>query len=133
MCVRRQAQVAQELIHETLDLDQVAQGIRLGGANGAGIAHLGQELGDDIVVGLDLVGQQGRPEELFERVDDTVEELEREERLDIGRGRQQKEEIRMGQAEDQGRRGGVREVDEVVSRDGVFEVEGQQVACGERA
>ena len=105
--VRRQVEVAQQLVHEALHLDQVAQGVGLGGADGAGVAHLGQQLGDDIVVGLDLVGQQRCAQELLERVDRAVQELEHQQRLDLGRGRQEEEQVRMAKTENERRRVGV--------------------------
>jgi len=62
-----------------------------------------------------------------------VQELEHQQRLDLGRSGQEKEEVRMAEAEDEGRRVGVGKVDEVRARDGVLEVEGQQVVGRQRA
>ena len=123
----RQAQISEQFPHEPLHLDEIPQGIWLCCVDVAGIAHFGQELGGDIVVGLDLVGEDGCAEEFFERVDDAVDELENEEGLDLGGGCDEKEKVPMCKAEDEGGRVRVGEVDEVRSRRGMFEEEGQQV------
>lgn len=122
-----QAQVSEQLAHEAFHLDQVAQGIWLCRVDVAGIAHLGQELGGDIVAGLDLLGVEGGAEEVFERVDDAVEELEHEQRLDLGRRGDEEKEVGMDEAEDEGGRVGIREVDEVRSWGWVVEEEGQKM------
>jgi len=73
------------------------------------------------------VGQQRRPEEFLEGIGKAVEELESKQRLEVGRGGQKKEEIGMGEAEDEGWGVGVGEVDEARSRGRVGEVKGQEV------
>lgn len=57
MIIRGEVQVPEELSHEAFYLDQVAQRIGFCCVDGAGIAHLCEKLGHDIVVALDLVGQ----------------------------------------------------------------------------
>jgi hypothetical protein len=79
------------------------------------------------------VGQERRAQELLEGVDDAVQELEDQEWFDLGRGRQEEEEVRMAETENERRWVGVGQVDEVRAGGGVVEVEGQQVACRERA
>ena len=79
-----QVQVPKKFPHKAFDFDQIAQRIRLCGIDSAGIAHLGQELGRDIVVVLDLVRQQRGAKKILERIDDAVEELEDEKGLDLG-------------------------------------------------
>jgi len=80
----RQVQVPKKFPHEAFDFDQVAQCIWLCRIDSAGIAHLGQELGRDIVVVLNLVRQQRRAKKILERIDDAVEELQDEKGLDLG-------------------------------------------------
>jgi hypothetical protein len=70
------------------------------------------------------VGQQGRPQELLKGIDDPVQELQHEERLDLGRRGHEKEEVCVSKAEDEGRRVCVGEIDEVRPWYRVFEVEG---------
>lgn len=55
--VRWEVQVPEELPHEAFHLNQVAQRIGFGRIDSAGVAHLCEKLGHDIVVALDLVGQ----------------------------------------------------------------------------
>ena len=57
MNIRGEVQVSEELPHEAFHLNQVAQGIGFCSVDGAGIAHLCEKLGYDIIVALDLMGQ----------------------------------------------------------------------------
>lgn len=79
------------------------------------------------------MGQEGRAEEFFEGIDDSVEEFEDEEGFDFGRGCHEEEEVCVGEAEDEGCGVGVWEVYEVWAGDGVLEVEGQQVCRRQRS
>lgn len=115
-----QVDAPQELAHPPLRLDNLSQGVGLGGAYGSSIAHLDEELGDDIVVVLDLDGEERGANELLERIDDTVQELEHQQRLDLGGGCREVEEVRVREAEDEGRWVCAREVDEVRSGRGVL-------------
>lgn len=106
-----QVDATKQLPHPALHLDHLPQGIRLRGANGARVAHLGEQLRDDIVAVLDLEGNEGRAGELLEGIDDAVQELEDEKGLDLEGGRGEEEEVAVDEAEDEGRRVGVGEVD----------------------
>lgn len=70
--VRGETDVAQQVLDGVRGLDDVAQGVALGVGDYAGVAHLAEQLGDDIVVGLDLGGQQWRAQEVFYGIGDSV-------------------------------------------------------------
>lgn len=123
----RETEAAQELVHPAFLLHNLPQGIGFRRADRPRIAHLRQQLGDDIVVVLDLDGQDRRADEVLEGIDDAVEELEDEERLDLGGRRDEEQEVRVSQAEDESRRVRVGEVDEVRPRCWMLEIEGQQM------
>lgn len=65
----------------------------------------------DIVVVLNLDREDWRTEEVFEGIDDAMEELENEEGFDLRGGRGEEEEIGVCKAEDEGGRARVGEVD----------------------
>ncbi|GAO18087.1 hypothetical protein UVI_02059790 [Ustilaginoidea virens] len=127
-----QAYASQQLAHPPFHFDILPQGVGLGRADDAGIAHLRQQLGHHVVVVLNLGREQRGADEVLKGIDDAVQELEDEERLDFrGRGREEQE-VGVGQAEDEGRRAGVGEMDQMRSGSRVLEVEGQEVRRGER-
>lgn len=81
-----QADAAQELAHPALHFNHLPQRIGLRRADSSRVAHLSEQLRDDIVVGFDLDRQERRAHEVFQGIDDAVQELEDEERLDLGGG-----------------------------------------------
>lgn len=60
-----QAHATQQALHEVGRLDDVSQGIGLGAGNDAAVDHLTEQLGNDIIVALDLACQQRRTQEVF--------------------------------------------------------------------
>jgi hypothetical protein len=130
----RQTQVPQQLPHPALNLDDVPQRVGLRGADQARVAHLGQQLRDDIVAGLDARSHQRGAEKVLERVDDAVQKLESEQRLELGRRGREEEQVGLGaQAKDERGRGRVREVHQARPRGRMGEVQRQQLRRRQRA
>jgi len=77
------ADAAEQFPHEALDFNQISQRIWLCRVDDAGITHLGKKLSDDIVAILDPTCAQRCAEKLLEGIDDPVDELEYQERLDL--------------------------------------------------
>lgn len=112
----RQGDAAKQLAHPSLNLDQIPQRVGFRRVDRPRVAHLIEQLRDDIVVALNLVRQQRGAEELLKDVDDAVDEFEDEQGLDLGGRGGQEQQVGVLEAEDERRRVRVGEVDEVRAR-----------------
>lgn len=72
----RQIDAPEQLAHPAFYLDNLSKSVWLRRADIPRIAHLGKQLGNDIVVGLDLDCQQRRPDEVFKDIDNAVQKFE---------------------------------------------------------
>lgn len=128
-CGARQPHAAQQALHQRGGIDQIAQRIRLGAAYDAAIDHFVQQLGDDIVIALDLGREQRGAEVVFEHIGDAVQELEDLEGIGVGGTRGQEEQLVLDNRVEQ--RGGVGggEVDQRRPRCRVREIERQERAA----
>ena len=79
----REVDAAEKLAHPSFDLDNISQRIGLGCVDHTRVAHLVEKLSDDVILALNLLCDEGRAQELFESVDDAVDELEDDEGLDL--------------------------------------------------
>ena len=80
-CEPRKVDAAQQLAHPPFYGNHLPEGIGLRRADGARVAHFCEKLYHDIIVGLDLDSQERRAQEVFEGIDDSVQELEHQEGL----------------------------------------------------
>lgn len=72
----REVDAAEQSPHPPFYLNEIPQGVGLRSIDRSGVTHFREQLRDDIVLGLDLVRQQWGAEELFESIDDAVDEFE---------------------------------------------------------
>jgi hypothetical protein len=117
----RQSDSAQQALHQTRRIHDVAQGVRFGAGDDA-----------DVVVGLNLARQQGRAQEVLEHIGDAVQELEDLEGLCVRGAWAQEEQLVLDNRVEQRGRVGVGQVDERRPRRGMRQVEREQGAAGSR-
>jgi hypothetical protein len=71
-----QVDASEKFAHPSFDLDNLSQCVWLRRTDCTSVAHLRQQLSNDIVVVFELDGQERRANEVFQRIDDPVQELE---------------------------------------------------------
>lgn len=91
----RQSNMSQQLSNQASNFDILPKSVWLGVADGTSIADLTQQLRYDIVVVLDLVGQQRRAKEVLQDINDSVNKLEQCERILVCTARTEKECVRV--------------------------------------
>lgn len=83
--------MSEQLSNQASNLDILPKSVWLCVADGTSIADLTQQLRYDIVVVLDLVGQQRRAKEVLEDINDSVNKLEQCERILVCTARTEEE------------------------------------------
>ena len=87
--------MGEQLSNQAGNFNILSQSVWLRVTDCTSIAYLIQQLSYYIIIAVDLLRQQGRAKEVFEDIDDSVDELKESKRILVGTTRTKKEGVRI--------------------------------------